>query len=85
MDDGEIIGAGVEALQARHGDLFRSVYALSSIIHRKFVIVPLDIVRQNTPSFRWQPMMFSQPRCGTKLSHLKLMKHDPLLAAHNST
>ena len=66
-------GARVDALQLRHADLLRRVYALPDMIQRTFVRVPLDIVRQNVLSLRWQPMMLSQLRCGTKLDHLKLL------------
>ena len=38
------IGARVDALQLRHADLFRRVYALPDMIRRTFVRVPLDIV-----------------------------------------
>ena len=41
------------------------------MIQRTFVKVPLDIVRQNVLSLRWQPMMLSQLRCGTKPDHFK--------------
>ena len=67
------IGARVDAVQLRHADLFRRVYALLDMIHRTFVRVPPHIVRQNVLSLRWQPMMLSQLRCGTKLDHLKLL------------
>ena len=70
------IGARVDALQLRHADLFRRVYALPDMIQRTFVRVPLDIVdsvRLDVLSLRWQPMMLSQLRCGTKLYHLKLL------------
>ena len=43
------------------------------MIQCTFVRVPLDIVRQNVLSLRWQPMMLSQLRRGTKLDHLKLL------------
>ena len=66
------IGARVDALQLRHVDFFRRVYALPDMIQRTFVRVPLDIVWQNVLCRRWQPMMLSQLRCGTKLYHLKL-------------
>ena len=71
MDAVETFGAQVKALQACHGDLFRRVYALLGIIRWTFVRVPLVIVRQNVLSLRWQPMMLSQLRCGTKIDHLK--------------
>ena len=41
------IGARVDALQVRHADLFRRVYAHPHMIHYTFVRVPLDIPRQN--------------------------------------
>ena len=69
----QTIGARVDALQLRHADLFRRVYALRDMIRRTFVRVALDIVRQNVLSLRWQPMMLSQLRCGTKLDHFKLL------------
>ena len=59
-------------MQLHHSHLFRRVYALPDMIPRTFVRVPLDIVRQNVLSLRWQPMMLSQRRCGTKLDHLEL-------------
>ena len=46
----------------RHAEFFRRVYA------------PLNIVCRNVPSPRWQPMMLSHLRCGTKVDHLKLLK-----------
>ena len=61
----------MEALQVSHGDVRWCVYALPGIIRRTFVEVPFDIVRQNVLSLRWQPMMLSQLRCGTKIDHLK--------------
>ena len=67
------IGARVDALQLCHADLFRRVHALPYMIQRTFVRVSLDILRQNVLSLRWQPMMLSQLRCGTKLDHLKLL------------
>ena len=73
LDAGQTIGSRVDALQVCHADLFRRVYALHDMIPRTFVRVPLDIVRQNVLSLRWQPMMLSQLRCGTKLDHLKLL------------
>ena len=69
----QTIGARVDALQLRHADLVRRDYALPDMIQRTFVRVPLDIVRQNVLSLRWQPMMLSQLRCGTKLDHLNLL------------
>ena len=45
LDVVQTIGATVEALQARHADLFRLVYALPDIMGT-FVRVPLDIVTQ---------------------------------------
>ena len=73
IDAVRTIGARVEALQLRHADLLRRVYALPNTIQRTFVKVPQDIVRQNVLSLRWQPMMLSQLWCGTKLDHLKLL------------
>ena len=67
------IGARVDALQLRHVDLFRRVYALPDMIRCTFVSVPLDIVQQNVLSLRWQPMMLFQLQCGTKLDNLKLL------------
>ena len=52
---------------------FGGFYALPHVIQRTIVRVPLDIVRQNVLSLRWQPLMLSQLRCGTKLDHLKLL------------
>ena len=69
----QTIGARDDALQLRHADLFRQVYALPGMIQRTFVRVPLDIVRQTVLSLRWQPMMLSQLWCGTKLDHVKLL------------
>ena len=66
-------GARVDALQLRHADLFLRVYALPHMIRPTFVTAPLDIVRQNVPSLRWQPMMLSQLRRGTKGDPLKLL------------
>ena len=73
LDAVRTIGARVDALQLRHADLFRRIYALPDMIQRTFVRVPLDIVRHNVVSLRWQPMMLSQLRCGSKLEHLKLI------------
>ena len=73
IDAVQTIGAPVDALQLRHADLPRRVYALLDMLQRTFVRVPLDIVRQNLLSLRWQPMMLSQLQCGTKLDHLKLL------------
>ena len=69
----QTIGARVDALQLRHADLYRLVYALPDMIQRTFVRVPPDVVQQNVLSLRWQPMMLSQLRCGTKVDHLKLL------------
>ena len=69
----QTIGARVDAFQLRHVDLFRLLYALSYMIQRTVLRVPLDIVRQNVLSLRWQPMMLSQLRCGIKLDHLTLL------------
>ena len=73
IDAVETIGARVDASQLHHPDLLRRVDALPDMIRRTFVRVPLDIVRQNVVPLRWQPMMLSQLRCGTKLDHLKLL------------
>ena len=71
----QTIGARVDALLLRHADLFRRLYAHLDMIQRIFVRVPMDIVRQNVPSLRWQPMMLSQLRCGTKLDHFVPAAH----------
>ena len=73
LDAVQTIGARVDALKLHHADLCRRVYALSDMTQRTFVTVPLDILRQNVLSLRWQPMMLSQLWCGTKLDHLKLL------------
>ena len=58
----QTIEAHVGSLQLRHADLFRQVYALLDMIRCTFVRVPLDIVRHNVLSLRWQPMMLCQLR-----------------------